>query len=441
VTFPEGFTSRSAQPPYDKIPIPRKDIPAGIIISRFADEWIREQDVEDISVPLYQGIMINNLNSNASSYTLTEKNNYKWVKNEVSNNTLSPKYLISIKEENCNAKWKKGIKIAFRGIARNTDQRTFIGSVLDFYSSGHSISLLIPNSKSVQNIFNLSILTSSYFFDYQIRMRMAGTNLSEFILSECFLPINYRYKSYRNIVLSIIDDGKYSRIGIEYSLKDRYRKRAITPNSKISFQVIAQVTAAYLFKLDTDDVRHILQETDYSLEYIKINKNELWSTGFWRVDKDKDPELRQTVLTIVAFHDLQKHIEACGGDREKGLDSFLNQNNGEGWMIPETLRLADYGLGHDDRALEHQPVASRLGPRYYDWQLAQTPEESWAECHVHARNLLGKEAYDRLIHRIEKGLPLEDEEESSPAAEPDSAPPKKRGRKPKSNNPPPPTLF
>ena len=62
-------------------------------------------------------------------------------------------------------------------------------------------------------------------------------------------------------------------------------------------------------------------------------------------------------------------------------------------MLPETLRLADYGLGHDDRALEHQPVASRLGARFFDWQLAQSTEESWRECHVHARNLLGKNGY------------------------------------------------
>ena len=53
-------------------------------------------------------------------------------------------------------------------------------------------------------------------------------------------------------------------------------------------------------------------------------------------------------------------------------------------MIPETLRLADYGLGHDDRAKEHQPVASRLGPRFLPWQLEQSVEESWEECRKHA---------------------------------------------------------
>jgi hypothetical protein len=53
-------------------------------------------------------------------------------------------------------------------------------------------------------------------------------------------------------------------------------------------------------------------------------------------------------------------------------------------MIPDTLRLADYGLGHDDRAQEHQPVANRLGPRLFDWQLNKDIERSWEECEAHA---------------------------------------------------------
>jgi len=99
--------------------------------------------------------------------------------------------------------------------------------------------------------------------------------------------------------------------------------------------------------------------------------------GFWRVDKQKEPELRHTVLSLIAFQDL----------KDKGIKAFLNQNDGEGWQIPDTLRLADYGLGHDERAKEHQPVASRLGPRYLPWQLEGTPEQSWEDCERHAENL------------------------------------------------------
>src|ERR1035438_5258524 len=70
-----------------------------------------------------------------------------------------------------------------------------------------------------------------------------------------------------------------------------------------------------------------------------------------------------------------------------GFEAFHAQNESEGWMLPETLRLADYGLGHDDRAKEHQPVASALGPRFYPWQLEQSAEESWEECQRHAEVL------------------------------------------------------
>jgi len=101
------------------------------------------------------------------------------------------------------------------------------------------------------------------------------------------------------------------------------------------------------------------------------------------------------VLTVVAFDALAKLIANNAGDRDAGITAFLALNNGEGWMLPEALRLADYGLGHDDRADAAQPVASRLGPRFLDWQLAQSPDESWAECDRHARAVLGDDEFAR----------------------------------------------
>lgn len=92
------------------------------------------------------------------------------------------------------------------------------------------------------------------------------------------------------------------------------------------------------------------------------------------MDKEKEPELRHTVLSLVAFRELKR----------LGLEAFLALNDGDGWMLPETLRLADHGLGHDERAKQPQPVASRLGDRFLSWQLEQGVEESWEECRRHA---------------------------------------------------------
>jgi hypothetical protein len=46
-------------------------------------------------------------------------------------------------------------------------------------------------------------------------------------------------------------------------------------------------------------------------------------------------------------------------------------------------------LGHDERAKVPQPVASRLGPRFLDWQLNEDVERSWQECTAHAE-LIGR---------------------------------------------------
>ena len=60
---------------------------------------------------------------------------------------------------------------------------------------------------------------------------------------------------------------------------------------------------------------------------------------------------------------------------------------------------------------------------FYDWQLAQTAEESWRECHLHARNLLGEVGYAKLLADIEAERNGEPTADPLPiAAEPVAAP-------------------
>ena len=104
------------------------------------------------------------------------------------------------------------------------------------------------------------------------------------------------------------------------------------------------------------------------------------------------------MLTLLAYDALHQHGD---GDTQRGLTTFLT-GQADGWPLPETIRLADHGLGQDDRARHHQPVASPLGPRFYDWQLAQTADERTRERHLHARNLLGELAYARLLRELDR---------------------------------------
>ena len=53
-----NWALRCAQPPYDRLPVPRVGIPPGIILSRDGTEWIWEGCIEDVALPLYEGRMI-----------------------------------------------------------------------------------------------------------------------------------------------------------------------------------------------------------------------------------------------------------------------------------------------------------------------------------------------------------------------------------------------
>lgn len=265
------------------------------------------------------------------------------------------------------------LRISFMDITSATNQRTMIASATPFMPAGNSLPIL-KNRDPVA----LSGLLGSFVYDYVARQRCGGLHLNYFVIEESPLLRFSKNFDWSRFVLALI--------GSHPSLRDLYRSVSIWPTplrpaltrterTRIRCQLDAII--AVLFDLKTVDFKFILKSCDCPIGNISSDSN---PKGFWRVDKDKPPELRHTVLSLVAFHDLQSLITTHGGDREKGIEAFCNQNNGEGWMLPETLRLADYGLGHDTRALEHQPVASALGPRFLDWQLAQTPEESWAEC-------------------------------------------------------------
>jgi hypothetical protein len=149
-----------------------------------------------------------------------------------------------------------------------------------------------------------------------------------------------------------------------------------------------------LYGLERNDFSWLLRDCDHPIACVtdKAFCRQLNPKGFWRVDKDQDPEFRHTVLSLVAFDDLQRAI-AASGSHDTGIEAWCSQNDGDGWMLPETLCVADLGLtrtvalDYDERAKTPQPVRSRMGERFLDWQLAQTPEESWAECERHAKAL------------------------------------------------------
>ena len=386
------WRSRCAQPPYNQLPIPRASIPAGVILSRDGSAWIREDRVRDLALPLYQGLMFYGRRPNVAQHVRGSGRRAKWRKEIDPYAPIQPQFLIAERAYRAHGVTALGTtKIGIRSLARATDGRTIIAGVISDLPAGHSVNFLTPASEHLRQA-GFCIL-SSLVFDWQARMRIAGTNMTFHFLEEMALPPPHATGSLGISALAGLG------LAITPQAPTRLEWQAgclpLCASEELRVNAMTDAMVASMFVLDADDLAMMLTGCDLPEPTGK-------STGFWRVDQDKPPELRHTVLTLVAFHDLEAKIESAGGDRDRGIEAFLTQNDGEGWMLPETLRLADYGLGHDDRARRPQPVAFRLGPRFFDWQLAQTPEESGRECHLHARNLLGEHRYQRLLDDIER---------------------------------------
>ncbi len=398
---------RCAQPPYDCLPVPRVSIPEGIVLSRKADAWIREEDIKDASLPLFQGIMVQPFMPSARGWLSGTGLQAKWDYNTPDSLTWNPQFLMG-REIALKRLPASTARIGYREVARSTDSRSFIGAVLPLFPCAHKVPVLsVPeNSSSPDDIECIQALLNSFVFDWLVRRKLGGAALTWSLIQDTVLPARARgllgTLSALTRRLNLFPRA-LAPLRIDQATGTALHD-ALSPAERLRLRVVIDVLSASAFGCGPADLRHLLHHTDLPRERVdaRASSSTLDPRGFWRVDRDKAPELRHTVLAQVAFTDLQRHVAEADGHHDAGLLSFMAQNEGEGWLLPETLRLTDYGLGHDDRASHHQPVATELGPRFYDWQLAQPPQEARAETHLHARNLLGEHAYRRRLKDLEE---------------------------------------
>lgn len=410
---------------------PRDTLSPGLLLSQDGTRYLHEADIQDdeypqtatrngrkvvesrrgrgVALPLMQGGMLSHYDSIAAEYAGGTGHSVQWAPVSWQHKYLGPQYLVGLSEVVAAGIQPATLRMGYRYVANPTNKRTMLNCALLPNPCGHTIGVLRTDHDAV---FTVTAASNSFIFDSVLRTRFGGSGgvgaLDPSKLVDLPLPPRNRPTRWlKTIALRLNCSSLHfaplwllAGAGIEVSWRQQWACQA---SERLRIQVTSDAIVAALACIGVDDLAFILVDCDHplSLSKDKVFTRKLDQKGFWRVDKDKDPELRHTVLTLAAFHDLQQHIRNHGGDLDTGIESFCSQNDGEGWMLPETLRLADYGLGHDDRAKQHQPVAERLGPRFYDWQLAQSPEESWQECHLHARNILGEQGYQQLLAEIQ----------------------------------------
>jgi hypothetical protein len=366
---------------------------------------VHEDGIDDIALPLYQGIMMHAFNWSARRWFSGTGLSAKWHDTSFDvERALGPQFLLPQRTYRQSEKTSRGFKTVFRDIARSTDERTFIATVIPDMPCGNVLGVL---QSRLEHGWVLAGVLNSFCLDWTARNRIGGTHLNLYVIEELPLVVPSALPiQFRELVLALACSGiNFAPLWLSGAQKGvAWKKRwAATPSERLRVRVMCDALMALLYGVDFEELRWILRDVDApegSLSQAQFARS-LDPKGFWRVDSDKPPELRHSVLTLIAFSELQRFARNAH-DLTSAINEWLDQNDGEGWMLPETIRLADYGLGHDDRAKQPQPVRSRLGERFYPWQLKQSVEESWAECERHARNLLGSDGFARLSAELKQ---------------------------------------
>ena len=390
-----------------------------------ADRWVNNEG--EILLPLYEGRMIGQFDFSAKGWVSGKGRGAVWRDIPWTDKQVEPQFVLARKklrevwtkawlvsqEGLSNREAKKasvrlaedpGIwralfhtlrtRVAFMDVTASTNRRTMVATYLFDVPCGHSASIL--TGASTVDSCNLVAALNSFAYDWNVRARCGGLHLSWYVIEESAVPTPQSMRVCGNLAMRL----QTSFPSAVFALKNEDVKpfrHALSPHERLRIRCMLDAIVAVLYGLDRSDFAWILRDCDHPVASLsdKALCRQLDPKGFWRVDKSLEPELRHSVLSFVAFNDLQSVIATTGNDPDEGIRAFCAQNGGDGWMLPETLCLANLGLvrtvnvgEYDDRARRPQPVRSRLGERFLDWQLTQTPEESWRECERHAKTIL-----------------------------------------------------
>ncbi len=364
-------------------------------------------------LPLYEGRMVEPFLFTGKGWVSGKGRTAVWRDIASTEGVIEPQFLMPASYVETSVKFRGYPRLGVVRISSSTNARTVKSALIPGYPCGDSCYTIRCEEVGIKEHLTLLAVVNSFVFDFVVRLRMSGLQVSDHMLQETAVPERLKasliFQKMAPLSGSLSFTGPPMSVEmVLYAAASGQEEldciAALLPHERFRLRATLEALVTLAYGLDRAEIFWIMKDCDWPLEYVRNNAfcASLNPKGFWRVDKDKPPEQRLTVLSLVAFHDLQAKIAACGGDVDKGIEAFCTQNDGEGWMLPDRLRLADYGLGHDDRAKQYQPVRECFGPRFYDWQLAQSPEESWRECHLHARNLLGTAGYAQLLAEIEE---------------------------------------
>jgi len=340
--------------------------------------WIGPEG--EVVLPLYQGGMFH---IHCPFFNGWEVRSWRQI--DSANSRPLPKFLMSHDTYRSNSEISARSRIAYRRIARTTDTRTFIATFSPPIPCGDSVFLLLIAGDQLEKQLEASSCLGSLTFDWVIRQRLSGTNLSWFVLEECPLPRNLVDQAIGGLVprsgrLSLIhrrfapDWLKLKHLYPELASKEWKHWWAVTEADRLRLRVEIDALCADLYGLDPDDFDWIVRDDPTDPK------------GFYRVDRHLPFQERLTGLAAVAFRARKEGKWSAESSASLSNDDFFDLLG-----IPE---LTNAQAAHT-KSLPGPLIAKRDGCRV--WKPENFPEDdprhgwTWADCWNDAVALLGSE--------------------------------------------------
>ncbi len=343
--------------------------------------WIGPNDT--IALPFYQGISIHQFDPSYKSWEFGSGRSAAWQTIPHDRKVFRPKFLMSLDSVTANTKCSLNPKLVHRQVARSTDTRSMIASLVVGYGCGYKLPSLSfsPNPLSTALWFVASF--NSLTFDIVTRIRNASTDIAWNVLADLPVPasgVHHNFLVECSARLTLIHRRfapewlKLKHLYSELASKEWKHWWAVTEADRLRLRVKIDALCADLYGLDPDDFDWIVRDDPTDPK------------GFYRVDRQLPFRERLTGLAAAAFRALKEGKWSARAAAALSNDKFFDLLG-----IPE---LTDAKAAHA-KGLPGPLIEKRDG--CHVWKPEDFPKNdprhgwTWDDCWKDAVALLGSE--------------------------------------------------
>jgi hypothetical protein len=349
-----------------------------------------------VGVPLYQGAVIHQFDSCYRAYEKGAGRNTTYAANPADRKHIRTQFLMNTLV--AAGRTQSRLRVVLRAIARNTDTRTLIASLISDYPCSDMLPALSVTGGELRASCLLLGVLNSMVFDFVLRARLASAKITRAVLEECPIPARTNATRCERELVSTVARltllhrrfaPEWLRLKHLYpDLASREWKHwwAVTQADRLRLRVEIDALCADLYGLSPDDFDWIVRDDPTDPK------------GFYRVDRKLPFRERLTGLAAAAFRALKAGKWSSGSAATMSNDAFFAAVG-----VPEMTAGPEPLICKRDGCRHWKP--EEIGPDdpRHGW--------TWDDCWKDAVALLGSE--DAVRRYLEGEKPKKEEEKPS----------------------------